>query len=80
MFRNIFSKIIKNPPKNINTLFNKTYNNCINKRFMSSYFNDKHDFIYFKENLDEIKNMEKLNIKFGFSNYALNNLNNIRHF
>jgi len=77
MFRNIFSKIIKNPPKNINTLFNKTYNNCINKRFMSSYFNDKHDFIYFKENLDEIKNMEKLNIKFGFSNYALNNLNNI---
>ena len=31
----------------------------------------------YKENLDEIKNMEKLNIKFGFSNYALNNLNNI---
>lgn len=87
MFKNIFSKIIKNKPINNINFFNKTYSSCfnmkhynnfyINRRSMSSYFNDKHDFIYFKENLDEIKNMEKLNVKFGFSNYALNNLNNI---
>ena len=87
MFKNIFSKIIKNKPVNNINFFNKTYSSCfnmkhynnfyINRRSMSSYFNDKHDFIYFKENLDEIKNMEKLNVKFGFSNYALNNLNNI---
>ena len=74
MYRNIFSKLIKHS-SSIN-IRNCTHN-LYTKRFMSSYFNDNHDFIYFKENINEINKLNKLNIKFGFSNYALKSLNNI---
>ena len=55
MFRNICNKIIKNThllnqskkvySNTINT--HRFTNNYIAKRFMSSYFNENHDFIYF---------------------------------
>lgn len=85
MFRNICNKIIKNThllnqskkvySNTINT--HKFTNNYIAKRFMSSYFNENHDFIYFKENINEIEKLDKIKIKFGFSDYALEKLNNI---